>query len=91
MMYVICHVKICCVMSAGIGLSETHLLLSSSSASELYDLTIDPPKLVLAFSFHQGPSPILQGQWLFRPEGTSVQVCTMAGAVQQTLAVSEVR
>ena len=78
-------------MPAGMSLSETHLLLSSNSVSELYDLTTDPPKLLLDFSFHQGPSPILQGRLLFRPEGATVQVCTMAGAVQQTLTVPEVR
>lgn len=80
-----------CYGHAGIGLSDSHLLLSSISAAELYDLTAAPPQLALAFTFHHGPSPILQGHLLYRAEGTSVQICNMAGTVQQTLTVAEVR
>ena len=77
-------------MPAGIGLSDSHLLLHSNSAAELYDLTTVPPQLAAAFAFDRSPSPVLQGLLLYRTVGWSVQACNMAGAVQQTMPLSEV-
>lgn len=76
--------------SAGLSLSGTHLLVSSNMAAELYDLTITPPQLALSMTGSQMPAPLLQGQFLFRAEGGCIEVCSMAGALEQTLTISEV-
>lgn len=78
-------------MHAGLGLSETHLLLHSNTAAQLYDLTLDPPRLAFAFTCLQAPPPVLQGQLLFRAEGASIELCSMSGTVEQTLVTSEVK
>jgi len=75
---------------AGLGLSETNLLLHSNTAAELYDLTLAPPQMAFAFTCLQSLPPVLQGPFLFRAEGTSIEMCSMAGAVEQTLVLSEV-
>ena len=74
----------------GLGLSETHLLLHSNTAAELYDLTSAPPQMAFAFTRLQSLAPVLQGHFLFRAEGPSIELCSMAGAVEQTLVLSEV-
>ncbi len=75
---------------AGLRLSETHLLLHSNTAAELYDLTLAPPQMAFAFTCLQSLPPVLQGPFLFRAEGACIEMCSMAGAVEQTLALSEV-
>lgn len=75
---------------AGLGLSETHLLLHSNTAAELYDLTVAPARMAFAFTCLQRLAPVLQGHFLFRAEGASIEVCSMAGAVEQTFVLSEV-
>ncbi len=74
----------------GLGLSDTHLLLHSNTAAELYDITLAPPQMAFAFTCLQSLAPVLQGDFLFRAEGTSIEICSMAGAVEQTLVLSEV-
>ncbi|KAA6420943.1 MAG: intraflagellar transport protein, partial [Trebouxia sp. A1-2] len=74
---------------AGLGLSETHLLLHSNTAAELYDLTVAPARMAFAFTCLQRLAPVLQGHFLFRAEGASIEVCSMAGAVEQTFVLSE--
>lgn len=64
--------------------------MSSNTAAELFDLTITPPQLALSMTGSQTPAPLLQGQLLFRAEGGSIEVCSMAGALEQTLTTSEV-
>lgn len=76
--------------AAGLSLSETHLLVNSNMAAELYDLTISPPQLALSMAGSQTPAPLLQGQFLYRAEGSSIEVCSMAGALEQTLTISQV-
>ena len=76
---------------AGLGLSETYLLLHSNTAAELYDLTLAPPQMAFVFTCLQSLAPVLQGHFLFRAEGASIEICSMAGAVEQTLVLSEVR
>ncbi|DBA86980.1 TPA: hypothetical protein ACH3X2_000362 [Trebouxia sp. C0005] len=73
----------------GLGLSETHLLLHSNTAAELYDLTVAPARMAFAFTCLQRLAPVLQGHFLFRAEGASIEVCSMAGAVEQTFVLSE--
>ena len=72
------------------SLSETHLLVNSNTAAELYDLTTTPPQLALSITGSQTPAPLLQGQFLFKAEGSSIEVCNMTGALEQTLTISEV-
>lgn len=76
--------------AAGLSLSETHLLVNSNMAAELYDLTISPPQLALSMTGSQTPAPLLQGQFLYRAEGSSIEVCSMTGALEQTLTISQV-
>lgn len=78
------------VFPAGLSLSETHLLVNSNTAAELYDLTITPPQLALSITGSQSPAPLLQGQSLFRAQGSSLEICNMAGALEQTLTIPEV-
>ena len=78
------------ICSAGLSLSETHLLVNSNTAAELYDLTISPPQLSLSMTGSQVPAPLLQGQFLFRAEGGCIEICSTAGALEQTLTLSEV-
>ncbi len=89
-----CNLTLCLNMPddvhAGLGLSETHLLLHSNTAAELYDLTLAPPQMAFAFTCLQSLAPVLQGHFLFRAAGASIELCSMAGAVEQTLVLSEV-
>ena len=64
--------------------------MNSNTAAELYDLSVTPPQLALSITGSQVPAPLLQGQLLFRAEGSSVEVCNMAGALEQTLTIPEV-
>ncbi|KAL3159993.1 hypothetical protein ABBQ38_010381 [Trebouxia sp. C0009 RCD-2024] len=74
----------------GLSLSATHLLVNSHTAAELYDLSITPPQVALSLTGPQSPAPLLQGQLLFRAEGSSIEVCNMAGTPEQTLTIPEV-
>ena len=77
------------VPAAGLDVSDTHVLVSSSSDAKLYDITA-APTLAVSFSQASKPAPVLYGRLMFRAQGQVVEVCSMAGAVTQKLQVAEV-
>lgn len=75
--------------STGLDVSETHALVFSDTAAELYDIT-GAPKLAFSFTKASKAAPVLFGHCLSRAQGQFVEVCSMTGGVLQRLEVAEV-